>query len=216
MKKFIVKLYEHRYLLSLVIALNFLLTPLHISISNLSPTLVVVVNYSLVIIVGSMIATKRKHKLITSVLGVLTLIAVWLEFSDTSSIVFKIYRLIASLALFSNFSRIIFIQMRNIKEINLNFILGPILGFVYLGIIGGILFEASYLMDHNTFDINGGFSGYIFYYFSFVTITTLGYGDITPQLPSSQSLTVVMNIIGQFYLIIIIGVFVGKYINAKS
>lgn len=56
-----------------------------------------------------------------------------------------------------------------------------------------------------------GFSG-----FSFISITTVGYGDITPMTPPAQSLTMVLNIIGQFYLAIVIAVFVGKYINEKS
>ena len=47
-------------------------------------------------------------------------------------------------------------------------------------------------------------------------MTSVGYGDITPITAPAQSLTLVMNIIGQFYLVIVIGVFVGKYINVKS
>ena len=53
-------------------------------------------------------------------------------------------------------------------------------------------------------------------YWATVTCTTVGYGDITPLTAPSQSLTLVLNIIGQFYLAIVIGVFVGKYINVKS
>ena len=49
--------------------------------------------------------------------------------------------------------------------------------------------------------------------FSLITMSTVGYGDITPLTAPAQSLTLVMNIIGQFYLAIVIGVFVGKYIS---
>ena len=89
------------------------------------------------------------------------------------------------------------------------------MGFIYLGIIGGIIFEIMHFINPNSFQLMDGFSGYVFYYFSFISITTVGYGDITPLTPQAQSVTLVMNIIGQFYLAIVIGVFVGKYINVK-
>ena len=85
-----------------------------------------------------------------------------------------------------------------------------------MGIIGGILFEAIHFLDSNSFQLIEGYSGYSFYYFSFISITTVGYGDITPLTAPAQSLTLVLNIIGQFYLAIVIGVFVGKYINTNS
>jgi voltage-gated potassium channel len=41
-------------------------------------------------------------------------------------------------------------------------------------------------------------------YFSFVTIATLGYGDITPRLPLAQMLAVLEAMIGQFYVAVVI------------
>ncbi len=41
-------------------------------------------------------------------------------------------------------------------------------------------------------------------YFSFVTLTTLGYGDITPENARIASLAVVQVLIGQFYLAVIV------------
>ena len=99
---------------------------------------------------------------------------------------------------------------------SLQFILGPILGFLYLGIIGGVLFEFVHYLDPNSFQLIQGFSGYSFYYFSFISMTSVGFGDITPLTAPAQSLTLVMTIIGQFYLVIVIGVFVGKYINVNQ
>jgi voltage-gated potassium channel Kch len=41
--------------------------------------------------------------------------------------------------------------------------------------------------------------GYIFHYFSISTITTLGYGDIVPVHPLSQTLATVEGLVGQLY-----------------
>ncbi|HSF04809.1 MAG TPA: potassium channel family protein [Methylomirabilota bacterium] len=48
-------------------------------------------------------------------------------------------------------------------------------------------------------------------YFSFVTLATLGYGDITPRLPLAQMLAVVEAITGQFYVAVVIAWLVSTY-----
>ena len=216
MNRIVEMLERYKYLIALLSMINFLLTPLHIAIFHLAPSHVVVINYTLLILASSLIAAQPKWKLRTYVLGFLALACIWVEFSMHDSQTVKICRLIATLALFINFCVLLLHQLRTIKTINLQFILGPILGFIYLGIIGGIFFEFAYLLDPASFEITTQFSGYSFYYFSFISITTVGYGDIIPTTPSAQSLTLVLNIIGQFYLAIVIAVFVGKYINVKS
>lgn len=207
---------QYKYLIALIGAFNFLLTPVHTVLSNLSPSYMVVTNYTLVILSSSLLASKKTEKLTTYIIGLLTLMVIWLEFTDTNSKPILILRLVFSFVLFACFSVILIKQLVKIKKVNLQFILGPLLGFLYLGIIGGILFEAINFLDSNSFHLIKGFSGFSFYYFSFISITTVGYGDITPLTAPAQSLTLVMNIIGQFYLATVIGVFVGKYINTKS
>ena len=56
----------------------------------------------------------------------------------------------------------------------------------------------------------------IYLYFSLVTITTLGYGDITPIAPQVISLAVLEAIIGQIYLVVVVAWFVGMYVSRKS
>ncbi|MCD6292404.1 MAG: two pore domain potassium channel family protein [Deltaproteobacteria bacterium] len=48
-----------------------------------------------------------------------------------------------------------------------------------------------------------------FYYFSFVTMTTLGYGDITPQTPPSMALCQAEAILGQFFTVVLVARLVG-------
>ena len=47
-------------------------------------------------------------------------------------------------------------------------------------------------------------------YFSFVTLTTVGYGDITPSRDTARSLAVVEAVAGQFYLAVLVADLVGK------
>lgn len=53
-------------------------------------------------------------------------------------------------------------------------------------------------------------------YFSFVTLTTLGYGDIIPVSPLATMLTNLEAIIGQMYPAILIAILVGGYISQRT
>lgn len=50
-----------------------------------------------------------------------------------------------------------------------------------------------------------------FIYYSFVTLTSLGYGDIVAATQPARSLTIVEVVIGQMYLAILLGRLVGVY-----
>ncbi|EFK06058.1 Ion channel [delta proteobacterium NaphS2] len=54
-----------------------------------------------------------------------------------------------------------------------------------------------------------------FVYFSFITITTLGYGDITPQTQGAGALCQVEAIIGQFYIAVLVARLVSMYRSEK-
>ena len=49
------------------------------------------------------------------------------------------------------------------------------------------------------------------HYFAFVTLTTVGYGDIIPALPPAQMSTVGLSIVGQLYLAIVMGLLISRY-----
>jgi voltage-gated potassium channel Kch len=55
-----------------------------------------------------------------------------------------------------------------------------------------------------------------FIYYTFVTFTTLGYGDIVPQTPVARSLAILISITGQIYIAIIIALLVGKFAGGQN
>jgi hypothetical protein len=52
-------------------------------------------------------------------------------------------------------------------------------------------------------------------YFSFITLTTLGYGDVLPVHPVARSLAMVEALVGQLYPAILIGGLVSLHISSK-
>ena len=53
-------------------------------------------------------------------------------------------------------------------------------------------------------------------YFSIVTITTVGYGDITPVTRVARAFANLEAVIGQLYLVILVSWLVGTYVSKKS
>jgi hypothetical protein len=49
-------------------------------------------------------------------------------------------------------------------------------------------------------------------YFSYITLATVGYGDIVPRTTGARTMTILEAILGQFYLVALIGRLVGLHI----
>jgi hypothetical protein len=90
--------------------------------------------------------------------------------------------------------------------------------YLLLGIAGSILFGAVYTYNHDAYNQPGEILSMHsqFIYYSFVTMTTLGYGDITPNDSVARSLSIFFSVAGQLYLTLIIAMLVGKYLNQKT
>ena len=53
---------------------------------------------------------------------------------------------------------------------------------------------------------------FTFIYYSFVTITTLGYGDVTPVADVAKSFSFIEAVVGQIYLVVLVARLVGIHI----
>jgi uncharacterized membrane protein len=53
-------------------------------------------------------------------------------------------------------------------------------------------------------------------YFSFVTMTTLGYGDISPVSAVARTLAYMQAVFGQFYIAILVAGLVSAYISRRE
>jgi hypothetical protein len=108
-------------------------------------------------------------------------------------------------------------QVATAREVNLKVILGSVLGYLLLGLLFSIFVTYIMVQDPGAFNISqaGGqepvtrLSESI--YFTFVSLATLGYGDILPLKPYSRSLAIFITISGQLYIAIIIAMLVGKF-----
>ena len=105
------------------------------------------------------------------------------------------------------------------KKVTSDVILGIICGYLSLGLLSFFLF---YIIEY--FEPNS-YSNIVFspdsievakeqlMYFSYVTLLTIGYGEIVPLSEVAQKGAILVALMGQFYIAILTAIVVGKFIN---
>jgi hypothetical protein len=91
-------------------------------------------------------------------------------------------------------------------------VLGAACGYLFLGLGWAVLYSLIEGFRPGSFEISPRLvSGeparplpHVLTYYSFVTLTTLGYGDISPVSPATRTLAWVEALTGQFYLAVIV------------
>ena len=105
-------------------------------------------------------------------------------------------------------------------EINANRLVGAICVYLLLGVIWALAYTLVHLISP------GSFSGFSptqgtgwdseWLYFSFVTMTTLGYGDILPVSAMARALAYMQAVVGQFYIAVLVAGLVGAYVSKRN
>ncbi len=99
------------------------------------------------------------------------------------------------------------------RRINTNIIYCAVCGYLLLGLLGGLGFRLIHHFYENSFYFSGGLEPKVddFTYLSFVTLATLGYGDISPISPPAKVVSIFLSVAGQMYLVVVIGIIIGKF-----
>jgi len=110
---------------------------------------------------------------------------------------------------------IIIRHLVNQKEITIDLIWGAVCGYFLLGFMWGDIFSLLETIQPGSFNL--GEQGVpdidSLIYFSFVTLATLGYGDIVPLTKQAQSLAIIETVMGQMYLAVNIAALVAIRIS---
>lgn len=105
-------------------------------------------------------------------------------------------------------------------KLNNDTIYNAINGYLFLGLFGASMASVLELLDVNSFNFSAAITSILefekFIYYSFVTLTTVGYGDITPISSAAKVLTIFLCTAGQLYLTVLVGLIIGKYISRLS
>jgi len=93
-------------------------------------------------------------------------------------------------------------------------------GYIHLGLTGGQLATALQVVDNDSFRLGSMAAGEELVarlsYFAFVTIGTLGYGDVVPASPIGESFVILLSITSTLYVSLLIGLLLSRYINSRT
>lgn len=105
-------------------------------------------------------------------------------------------------------------RLLKVSQANAAFIVDGVSGFIVLGYFYAIICSMAYYLNPNCYRAAYEFDYsdlFVFVYYSFVTLATLGYGDILPTAPFSKSLAIVIALSGMFYMTFVIGLLLSKF-----
>lgn len=81
---------------------------------------------------------------------------------------------------------------------------GAVSAYLSIGLAFSLFYAAANGFDPAAFPDVAGISLGDFNYFSFVTMTTLGFGDVTPATDIPRALAVLQTILGQIFLVVVV------------
>jgi amino acid transporter len=157
---------------------------------------------------------KKHHKWIIIVF-ILVLFITWFEVFFKSNSYINLFRFLLYLVFFAFTIASLFRFMSRARKINQDVVIISMVIYLLLGILGGATAFFFYHMYPNAFNFahpDAEVDLLKMTYFGFVTLSTLGYGDITPARPETQTLSYLLAVTGQLYVAIIVAFIVSKFI----
>ncbi|HEC44528.1 MAG TPA: hypothetical protein ENI20_17040 [Bacteroides sp.] len=174
------------------------------------------INFTLILASGLWAFSQNQNFLrFTSIFFVIAIILEWLQYLIDGPALNNIQPLTTSLVLVL----LLVMTLKSIstaKEVDQNVIFGVVSGYVLIGFIGGLIALAIAWTIPEAFNVDGIISGATAFYYSFVTMTTLGYGDILPTIEETRALSIILSIVGPMYVAIIVALMVGKFAARKN
>lgn len=109
-------------------------------------------------------------------------------------------------------------QVWKSKVVTKNVIIGLMSGYICLGLVSFFMFSTIEINNPGSFNgiylsASGSIQKDSLLYFSYITLLTIGYGDISPITMVAQKATILTGLLGQFYMVILTATIVGKYIS---
>lgn len=186
-----------------IIVLNFILTPL--ATSHHSGTFIARTFYLFLIVSGSYALIKNKIYTYIIIAFSITAFIVWIVSSDNRIIWLDAADGFMQVLFYLIFLLLILIKVFKGGVFNMMRIEGAMTGYLLIGNLFASLYHTLNIILVNAFNITGASEGIAgFMYFSFTTLTTLGYGDIVPLHPIVRSISNMEAVIGQLYPAVLI------------
>jgi hypothetical protein len=111
------------------------------------------------------------------------------------------------------------------QALSVDSVFGAICGYLLLGMAWGVLYSMLDTVWPGSFEVGSRLAAevradrsniHLFTYYSFITLTTVGYGDVTPLSAPARTCAWLEALTGQFYLAVLVAGLVGALLSKKS
>lgn len=104
------------------------------------------------------------------------------------------------------------------NEVTLDLIMASACAYILIGMVWAHFYHFVEVFHPHSFTLHWtpGDDLWDFYYYSFVTLTTVGYGDIVALTKTAQALSILEALTGQLYLAIMISRLVGLFASQSG
>lgn len=159
------------------------------------------------------VSEKRVYFVLTLLMAAPALVATWAA-EMTGSPWFDFLGKVLSAAALMLVVGLLLAHVLKSERVNKEKIFAALSVYLLIGFIWALLFAIVEFLLPGSFRLTGDqvADPGVRVYYSFVTLTTLGYGDIVPIAPVARSLAIVEALIGQLYLAVLVARLVGLYI----
>jgi len=124
----------------------------------------------------------------------------------TGEILFTLYFLFVLIALF--------LDVYGEKNVTMETVYAVFSGFIMMTIAFSLILMMINNLEPNSLNgIEDPTAFYEYTYFGFITMLTIGYGDITPNTELTEKLVILAGLIGHFYTVFIMALIIGKLVS---
>ncbi len=169
--------------------------------------------YSLLII-ATYFSIEKKSLTLNILLSIALFFNLFMVFSDNNTIQIIVFLL--SALVFAVITFVLIHQISRTKKISPYVIVEAINGYLLLGVISVLLNSLVILFNSNAISFQGKPHLSDIVYYSYINLTSIGFGDIAPVSAVARKISILTGLSGQLYLAIIIALIVGKISNSKS
>ena len=210
--------FQRRFLILLVLIMSLLvLTPF---LDDFVETRILMDAFLTAIFFAIIFAVKsqRSHVIIASFLALPLIISTWSFYFVELTSIGLLTRIFGALFLGYAVINILRIVVQS-EEVTKETIYAAIVAYMLMALMWAFLYMILELLAPGSFSFpEKGFRAETmrFKYFSLVTITTLGYGDITPLTNKASALVLVEALVGQIYLVVLVAWLVGMHVSHRN
>jgi voltage-gated potassium channel len=191
-----------------------------------SPVLFNAVTTTITIVALASVIEKRRLFVICIAVGAISVVSAWTAQRIPAKGI-GLFANVADSTFIAIVGSVILTYVFNARRITRETIAGAICVFLLIGLLWGNVFHVLQTLDPGSFsNVEEGEPANLetppsqlsalFNYFSFVTLSTLGYGDITPLTRPAKSLAALEAILGQLYLAVLIARLVGQQVSRRE